>query len=73
MTIDKHVTTYILPLIEYYKGKKLINNNYNIIMVNELIKLLHKKCFEDKDPQITGFAFEVEYWDGRREIITVTI
>ena len=75
MTIDKHVTTYILPLIEYDKGKKLKNNQINIITMNELIQILHFKCFKDKDPNpiVTGFVFEVGYWDGRREIITVTI
>jgi hypothetical protein len=71
MTIDKHVTTYILPLIEYNKGKKLINNQYNIIMVNELIKTLHKKCFENKQPFVNRFTFEYE--TGYKGNMTVTI
>jgi hypothetical protein len=73
MTIDKHVITYILPLIEYNEGKKLINNNINIITVNKLIKTLHKICFEDKNPQVTGFIFESNSLGGVKQIIAVII
>jgi hypothetical protein len=74
MTLDKHITTYIIPLIEYRHGKKIINNTYNTIMMNELIKSLHKICFEDKPPVMGGFIFEmVGEWKEYTDRVTVII